>query len=238
MNIHTKTPLITTLEDYFKKELPNLKKNYTWPIPQIEGFNVCGYGYEENVALKQHLSNEWKKDPDKIKLSKIIVSKWGGVRNNSDTTFKEFIDEISSGNPKMPIKGVASYSKIFSIVDLDRYAIYDARVAACLNAVQWNNKTIGAMAFNYIPGRNNITGNAVNKKGFVFQDPFTRKILIKAGWTKIKRDETYSFYLSTLKECLKSLTEYKLYDLEMVLFANAENECSIAMQSITKPAVT
>jgi len=170
--------------------------------------------------------------PDEPDIAKVIVSKWGGVRRNKDTTFEGYVKEILKPIPSTPLGGIASYSKIFAIADMNKYAIYDARVAACLNAIQWNSDMKNGIAFNYIDGRNKVTGHKGEKKGFAHQNEFETKYLIEHGWKKVEKDETYTVYLELLKECLKHFKDYKLHDLEMVLFANAEKECKKAMDSL------
>ncbi len=227
--------LISTLAEYFEKELSDLGNNYQWKIPKIAGFkNVGERSYTANVELKKFFNRRWSaaNDEEKAALSKIIVSDWGGVKNNHRETLISYIKEIKGESPSTPLKGVASYSKIFAITNLDKYAIYDARVAVCLNAVQWNRKLVDGVAFNYIPGRNNITGHAGKKIGFAYEDGFKVKSLTNSGWKKLNKDETYQYYLSLLIECLKYFPRYRLYDLEMVLFANAEKECVRALQSV------
>lgn len=223
---------ITALIEYFKSELPKLEENYQWKIPSIEGFPLSGEkGYSPNVELKKYLNQQWLQadHEERIRLSKIIVADWGGVKTNRSETLEAYVDELGKSQPATLLKGVASYSKIYSITDMNKYAIYDARVAACLNAVQWNYQVNKGVAFNYISGRNNTTGHATKKIGFVHQEPFKVKNLIAGGWSRVKRDETYQVYLSLLQNCLKKLPEYSLHDLEMVLFANAETECIKAM---------
>ena len=100
------------------------------------------------------------------------------------------------------------------------------------NQIQWNAGLRKGVAFNYVPGRNNVTGNAKEKVGFAYQKEFKVKNLVGSGWERVRRDDTYIRYLSTLKECLTHFPEYKLYDLEMVLFSNAEIECIKAMNSL------
>lgn len=222
------------LVEYFKEELPKLENSYTWKIPNINGFRQSGEkGYLPNVELKLYFSREWSKssDEDKIKLAKIIVSDWGGVKGNHPETLAKYVSNINAGIPETPIKGVASYSKIYSITDMNEYAIYDARVACCLNAVQFNYGVKVGLAFNYISGRNNVTGHSGKKIGFVYQDEFKTENLISNGWGKIKLNDTYATYIKLLKECLKFFPTYGLHDLEMVLFANAEKECLKAMNT-------
>jgi hypothetical protein len=220
------------LIEYFNKELPRLEDSYQWKIPNIKGFKMSGEkGYLANVELKKHFNRAWNESDTegKIKLAQIIVSDWGGVKANRPETLLKYVLDINNGCTKTPIKGIASYSKIYSITDMEKYAIYDARVACCLNAVQFNYGVKNGLAFNYISGRNNITGHSGKRTGFVYQEEFKTKTLISAGWSKIERDNTYAVYLRLLKQCLEFLPTYGLHDLEMVLFANAEKECIKAM---------
>lgn len=219
---------------YFEVELPKLDMSYQWTIPKIEGFAHSGEkGYEPNVKLKKYFNHLWKKaardEDEQLRLAKVIVADWGGVKGNKTDTLKRYVEELNNGIPATPLKGVASYSKIFSIVDPNEYAIYDARVAACLNAVQWNAGVKRGMAFNYISGRNKVTGDATQKRGFAHQAPFKVKSLVANDWQRIKRDDTYQVYLDLLKRSLVYFTEYDMHDLEMVLFANAEKECEKAL---------
>ena len=220
--------------EYFKVELPRLEQNYQWKIPEIEGFHLSGQkGYLPNIELKKYFHQKWSRSDftERLNLAKQVVSDWGGVRGNHQSTLRSYVLELQKTIPDTPLKGVASYSKIFSITDMNKYAIYDARVAACLNAVQWNSGLKDGQAFNYISGRNNITGHSGKKSGFTYQKKFQIEGLVNLGWKRVKRDETYGIYLEVLKKSLQSLPGYRLCDLEMVLFANAEKECLAAMDS-------
>lgn len=226
---------ITSLCSFFEYEVPNLPATYTWKIPAINEFSEAGQsGYAPNIKLKEFLNQRWLSAvsaEEQLAIAKIIVSDWGGVRGNRPETLTHYVAAITQAIPETPLKGVASYSKIFSIVHPERFAIYDARVAACLNAVQLNAHISEGLAFNYVPGRNNIIGNSITKRGFT-QDPrFSRKELLKRGWSEIKKDHTYSVYLNLLNSCLKELKEFKLVELEMALFANAETQCAQAMKA-------
>ena len=213
---------IDALNTYFEKELPKLKEQEDyWRIPKIPGFNKsCEKSYLANVELKYYLRDKWHSAPsfEKMKWTNIIVSDWGGIRNNKLNTLQRYIKEIATPKPKTLIKGVASYSKLFSIVDLEKYAIYDARVAVSLNMIQFLYGANERWAFNYIPGRN-------KKIDFVCKECLKVETLSNKQWESISRDETYDKYLRTLKDCRSSFPQYQLYDLEMVLFSNAERLC-------------
>lgn len=230
-------PHIRVLNEYFEKELPKLKKTYKWKIPNIHGFSECGKeSYDANVNLKKFLNDKWLKssgDEERLNLASVIVKDWGGVRNNKQETLGGYVRELGRHKPDTPLKGVASYSKIFSVADLKRFAIYDARVAACLNAIQFNSGIRCGVAFNYIPGRNGVTGDATRRSGFVYQEDFKIKNLTaNSGWQKLAKNETYGSYLDTLNKCLESFRGYQLYDLEMTLFSNAESECKKALAKV------
>lgn len=227
---------VDALVAYFNEELPKLEHNYQWKIPNIDGFADSGEkGYAPNVKLKKHFQRRWQDaaqdKEEQFRLAKVVVADWGGVKANKPETLKKYVDELGNETPATPIRGVASYSKIFSIANMERYAIYDARVAVCLNAVQWNASVNQGIAFNYISGRNKVTGDATKKRGFVYQERFKVKSLVANGWKRLKRDDTYQVYLDLLKQCLAYLPQYSMHDLEMVLFANAEKECQLAMTS-------
>lgn len=227
--------VVSVLTDYFAKELPLLAVTYSWRIPELAGFHLSGRSdYASNVELKKFFHDQWHgaDEGQKTAVAKAVVADWGGVRSNRDSTLLQYVNLIKSGVPNTPIKGVASYSKILAVVDMQRYAIYDARVAACLNAVQWNKSIGSGVAFNYISGRNNVVGHAGKKIGFVHEDAFKVRALVHRGWKNIKRDDTYKVYLDVLHECLRSLPGAQLHDLEMILFANAEKECSKALSSL------
>lgn len=223
---------IDVFVDYFGRKLPTLARDYHWPIPNIEGFALAGEsGYGPNLELKRFLHRIWHSaaDVEKLTCAKVIVADWGGVRRNKDTTLQNYIAEIESANPATPFSGVASYSKIFSVAYPQKYAIYDARVSACLNAIQYQYDVDDGTAFNYCSGRNNIIGNASNKKGFVHMKPFQIATLVSRGWKRIKRNDTYQTYLALLRRCQREFGGHELHDLEMTLFANAEAECSKAI---------
>lgn len=225
-------PTVSTLCKFFCKEVPRLPLTYDWKIPEVEGFAQVGArGYQPNLDLKAYLNQQWASASSarRLQLAKIIVSDWGGIRGNRPETLERYVKTISKLALSSPLQGVASYSKILSIAQPDQFAIYDARVAGCLNAVQINAGIQQGVAFNYVPGRNNVVGNTASKLGFTQDARFSVRALVKSGWTTMQRDQTYAIYLKTLSLCLENLPNYTLASLEMALFANAEVECLEAM---------
>ena len=132
---------------FFAQHLPQLNRTYNWPVgaKAREGLSTFKWheksgNLEECIALKQHLTDAWSRADvaEKAKLAKWIVADWGGVRSNRPITLQGHLDQIE--NDSRPLKGVASYSKILSVVNCTQYAIYDARVAVSLNAVQLTSR--------------------------------------------------------------------------------------------------
>lgn len=229
---------VSALCKFFCREVPLLPLTYDWKIPAIDGFVAAGErGYEQNLDLKAYLCQQWASASSerRLQLAKVIVSDWGGVRGNRPETLERYVQAISTQAPSTPLKGVASYSKIFSIVRPDIFAIYDARVAGCLNAVQINAGIRRGVAFNYVPGRNNVVGNKATGLGFTQDARFSVGNLVKSGWSPISRDQTYAKYNKILSLCLKKLPSYSLVSLEMALFTNAQCECQKAMDSGNLP---
>lgn len=226
--------VISVLLQFFDRELPRLGISYNWKIPEIKGFSKSGEcGYEPNRELKIFLKRQWDgalTESTKIEVAETIVKDWGGVRNNSAETIKGYVSVVGNPSATMPLKGVASYSKIFAIVHPDEFAIYDARVAACLNAVQINAGLSAGLAFNYVPGRNNIVGNSLKRVGFTQERRFSVEKLLQRGWSGLELNKTYLKYMNVLKLCLICRPQYDLVQLEMSLFANAEIECKKAMK--------
>lgn len=223
---------------YFKKSLPKLASDYSWKIPpSLEEFGLKGEGYEPNKNLKFYFQKKWKmaSRSEKQEIAKIVVSDWGGVKANKSETLQHYVDHISTSDFDMPLKGVASYSKILAIVDPLKFAIYDARVAVSLIATQFLCENTPRVAFHYVPGRNKITGDNQGR-GFVHHPVFTRKALKDSGWNQIPSKDNYNQYIKTLlkvRDHLRSIDRFReteLYDLEMSLFANAEKLATEAME--------
>ncbi|WP_423186367.1 hypothetical protein ACO1PK_14770 [Alishewanella sp. d11] len=226
---------VSAILSFYEDVQSRLKQEYTWNIPVLEGFSsVPLSGYEANVELKKYLNKEWKSASieKKHELAKFVVAKWGGVRSNKIETLNKYVLQADLPQPQTPLKGVASYSKIFAIVAPENYAIYDARVAACLNATQFLGNVGQGLTFNYVSGRNNIIGHAIKKQGFVFHPSFKTKTLRALGWESIAANDTYQSYLTLLKKCSSALSEIPLYELEMCLFAFAEEQCNKALAKI------
>lgn len=224
--------VLSLLINYFEAEVPLLVESYNWRIPYIEGFErSLEKGLSANIALKHFLNKLWhNSEKTDLEVANIIIKDWGGVKGNKTKTLQRYIDRVNNHSFEMPFQGLASYTKLYSIVEPTRFAIYDARVAVTLNALQCNAGVKSGIAFNYLSGRNNVTGNSTNKQGFSQQPEYSISNLVSRGWQRVAKEETYQVYLNYLFACLEHNPKWKLYELEMVLFANAEKEAKTAMQ--------
>lgn len=204
----------------------SIKENYSWmakSLPKGIRLNVDATksNYQINVELKFELSRLWRESPARrLELVRYIVSTWGGIRGNSEDTLKRY-SLLHPPVASLPLKGVASYSKVLGMIDPDEYAIYDARVAVALNAVQLLARISKGYFFPYLPGRNNIVGNSVTKRGFSQDSRFKWGSALFDGWTVVENDKAYLRYLETLKVVSKS-EGIPIYTLEMTLFSDAE----------------
>lgn len=214
----------------------SIKENYSWMAKSLpKGIRLTDAAtksnYQINVELKFELSRLWRNSPARrLELVNYIVSTWGGIRGNSQDTLKRY-SLLQRRAESLPLKGVASYSKVLGMIDPDEYAIYDARVAVALNAVQLLARVPRGCFFPYLPGRNNIVGNSVTKRGFSQDSRFKWGSSLFNGWTLIEKDEAYLRYLEALKVVSRS-EGIPLYTLEMTLFSDAEE---LAMRCFNDP---
>jgi hypothetical protein len=224
---------------FFADHLPRLSDKYSWPLKKpkqplrvpTSGHELQGNGMDECITLKKHLTQEWANATEaatKKQLAQWIVSDWGGVRTNGPDTIDSYITSITSGDFSMPLQGVASYSKILSIVDCHQYAIYDARVVASLNALQLLMNAPSPLFFTYIPGRNKVIHG--NKKADGFVKTFPKSKLVKHGWTVVPADESYTTYMELLHSLKSDFPSHEIYHFEMTLFSMAPELCEQAIK--------
>ena len=224
------------MKEYFTGNLPfkdfglnAAKFDYSWNIPKTlfdeEPLNIPGSSFEANVKLKLLLNNKWHSEPDvRKKIVEWIISDWGGIRSNSKNTIHKYFLHSLENTPPTPLTGIASFSKVLAIKDPLKYAIYDARVAVSLNAIQMIYNVVNGAAYPYLPGRNNITGHWTSNppRGFSRNDATSIETLLSAPyeWKKIRNKDAYSTYINLLQSISKEL-DAPLYELEMALFSQA-----------------
>jgi len=199
---------------------------YRWKInPELlpPGIQLEGTeSYDRNLELKYKLSEALKTGDwnGRLELVDYYIRTWGGIKNNNPETLwfyahSDPIDLIARGT-----QGVASWSKALCIRNPDRYAIFDARVSAALNALQMIGKTEHPLLFPTLTSQN--TTIAASKA-------FLKNTADKYGWQKAGDKEFYLIYLDLLKSLSHELKE-SIQTIEMVLFSKAEELLRQAME--------
>lgn len=222
---------------FFTDHLSQLEATYRWPrnVPKNRPdapWQFKTNGAAECIALKHHLTTSWAgaNASERNRLGHWIVKDWGGVRANAEDRINDYIANIVAGNVPTSLQGVASYSKILSVVDCTRYAIYDARVAASLNAIQLLYAAPGSTRhyFPHVPSRNNTIRR--------FTEWFAGQAA-KVNWTPVPRATAYADYCQLLYNLKAHFSGYEIYHLEMTLFSQAPALCERAMADSVKTEV-
>ena len=221
---------------FFTDQLVKLDSYYKWPVRLKTKEALPGFPWNEwenqsgsarkCIALKKYLTQVWSvsDEVDKKKLARWIVADWGGVRSNRAATLEAHWRHIHSDIETMPLQGIASYSKILTLKDCTRYAIYDARVAACLNAIQLQMKPEKSIFFPYIPSQNQYFRQWPKSENFV--NVFSMRKLVRDGdWHELEKHETYTTYLNLLYALKESFPGTEIYHFEMTLFSLAIQLC-------------
>jgi hypothetical protein len=218
-------------------EIVTLGFEYNWPVSASAwsrlgtGFKPYGYAtpLECNQALKRHVAARWQhaEHHEKLRLAQWIVSDWGGIRGNAPNTIERHAQLADMQDPPTPIDGVASYSKVLAFTKPARFAIYDARVAACLNALQIACVPSDTrLYFTHLAGRN--TKIEAFKKRFRATHPRAD------GFRRAPRSEIYQHYLTLLAE-LSDLSGEPIEIFEMAFFSEAERICTPSLQPPEPP---
>lgn len=147
------------------------------------------------------------------------VSRWGGVRRNADATIQRYVLTMDADLAGGPLAGIASWSKVLAMRDPARYAIFDARVSAALNALQivWGDD---AILFPRLPNQNR-TIKAFN--GWLESEHHDTR--------RVQKGDVYPGYMALLREVGSRLGHAAPDQVEMVLFANAEVLAELAMRT-------
>lgn len=110
----------------------NAFRNGPYPI----SFNDDSSDEVFTERLKSDLGRRYRKAQDlleKEKIAQLFVNEWGGIRGHKDGTLRDYVSQTPDQLIDRGLAGIATWSKILTLIDPDRYAIYDARVAAALN---------------------------------------------------------------------------------------------------------
>ncbi|MDG0981015.1 MAG: hypothetical protein P8O79_14910 [Halieaceae bacterium] len=196
--------------------LDSLPNRFRWPKNAPES-------YLETISLKHRLKAQWAQGSriERVQIADEVIRDWGGIKGNRRSTIERYAD-LDTHSDEFVYKGVASYSKVLGIIDPLKFAILDARVVVSLNAIQLISDKESGVFFPYLSGRNKVTGDNANKRGFSQVDVFKKNSHLFRLWSKPKKNNVYKLYLDILRSEARKLNQ-PLYELEMALFADAEN---------------
>lgn len=217
--------LCTGLGRYLKQAGPDLDQAYKWEIPAVLDGIMFERGSDSlasaNARLKRSLSAAWHAQPERrYEIAQWYVATWGGVRSNREATLKDYIAQSADDLANWGAAGVATYSKILAIIDPDRFPIFDARVAAALNALQIIQGHGRPIFFPKLPSRN----STVQK----FQEWMDAQDHGDAH--RVYPSRLYQTYLKVLTEVGQAAGLSSVDEIEMVLFAKAEDLSREAME--------
>jgi hypothetical protein len=246
-------PMITPdLVAAIKMELskPPSGPPHNWPVGAVAWANL-GTDFDpnkyrddpakQNIELRYHLKTCWANADaqEKTRLATWIIKDWGGIGRNNQATIDGYVAMADTPAPTTPFTGVSSYSKVLSMRDPDKFAIYDARVAASLNAIQLILHLQGVSSVNFLAFP---TPSSRNKEVIRFCKMFPSKILTETyGFQRVPDDDAFSVFLKILGELQKQMNR-RILQIEMELFARCEDFCCAARSRVaaspTQPATT
>jgi hypothetical protein len=217
--------LARLLADFVDANAKLLDQTYDWEIPRP--WPDCSYerGTDSravaNMRFRRALSAAWQERPaDRANIERWYVATWGGIRTNREKTLVTYaasseVDLLARG-----IAGVASWSKILVIRRPERFAIYDARVGAALNALQIARGFEPPFLFPLIPSRNRMIRT--------YQ---AEEASMASAAARVPGKRAYRAYLDLISSVAEKLNLGMLDPVEMTLFANAEQ---LARQALSR----
>jgi hypothetical protein len=220
-----------------------LKRTYQWKVPESAAtlfdlsFEKFDSLYEANVHLKKAIKRKWDDAQDsRAAIVEWVIKDWGGISSNKPERLQEYVARLEAPLPPTPIHGIASFSKALAASSPENYAIYDARVAVALNAIQLKAAVTGGIIFPYLPGRNRVTGFQGKKSGFSSMPEYSVATLSSPPhtWQKLDSASAYQFYCKLLRGAKERLPGHELYDLEMALFSQAEELAKLVNSTLAE----
>lgn len=219
--------LLDALSNYLSEKFVKLPELYTWEFRlDKKKFPLVGYekrgsnAYERSRNLRTDLHGEiLKNSPFSKDLQIWYVQEWGGVRGNKLSTLEKYLQSDDAELIALNSKGIATWSKILSIREPSKYAIYDARVALALNSLQKKSNVKNAAMFPLLPTQNR---------------KFAQDAAIKIKQSGFFKDNVgndfYQQYLALLTNATKNLANIEIQDAEMILFSTSKDLCGVWTQ--------
>lgn len=183
-------------------------------IDEFNDFCENHQWYDANVKLRKLFAEYFSANEMDLPVAKWIVQAWGGINGNHEQRLSEYLKRYFSTNSEMeyPQQGIATYSKLLAFRHPDKFAIFDARVAASINAIliMTDGDRKPDRIFPLLPTQNGQVRNFNTQLQQMQIPPI---------------DDFYQAYLNLLKQAagvLDTENGLALLDVEMLLFGNAE----------------
>lgn len=193
----------------------DLPTSYNWKFslsnfPEPNFRLIGNNSYEQSKALRLYISSAIQSNfALKEEYQKWYVRYWGGVRGNKNSTLDRYVVLPEVALEQLGVNGVATWSKILSLRNPEKYAIYDARVALSINSLQKMEGIKSPIFFPQLPSRN---------KSFVV--PAQNIIKTSRFFENENLENFYSVYLRILRN-VADHGPWDIQDIEMVLFSQA-----------------
>ena len=205
------------LNCYLLENLNQIQSGYKWDFTTnkfpISYKKKSTNDYQNSLDLREFIHQKVKfKSEFSDEFQVWYVKEWGGVKSNKTLTFDDYLISSSEELINRGQKGVASWSKMLSVRDPSKYAIYDARVAVSLNTISLLFSEESNLFFPQLSSRNN--------KIIAAQQSIKKYIKLKN--LNIIND-FYNSYLYFLRKAVNDCErKFDIQTAEMILFANAE----------------
>lgn len=179
-----------------RRGLRGFKKRYSSPAgPHSYAARPGATDLEDQIAYRKQQNSLWKsavrlRDADaRIRLVKAQIEDWGGIRKNRKALIEQYALQSAPKLIQRGRFGISSWSKALAIRDPRQYAVYDARVAMSLNAMQAS--LMGSIQFLFpVPDTQNRTIKKAQRLLRNYIGPETRQL---------RGRELYSLYVDALK---------------------------------------
>lgn len=217
--------LAELLERFVDEERARLDDTYQWSIP--EPLPECAFDRDNdsharaNSRLKRALSAAWHNQPKhRGEIEQWFVVRWGRIRRNNAETMRRYASSTAEQLVEGGLSGIASWSKILVVRDPERYAIYDARVGAALNALQVVHRLEEPLLFPKVPSQNTV-----------IREYQRNEVTVSDNARSVPKGSAYTSYLALIGQVAKKLCV--LIDVpEMTLFANATRLANDALLNL------
>jgi hypothetical protein len=219
--------LIDVVTEYVRQKHAGGTTWYGWsfdpekvPSGVLDGGVQGSDWYARNADLKLRLRDSWLAGNAafRAQLERYYIVDWGGVRGNLPETLEAYHAASAGENIARGKTGIASWSKALCVRDPLRYAIFDARVAASLNALQIIHRSrIGEPVCFPVLASQNGTVKRANAQ--------LRSHFREHAWPRVRP----GFYTDYLEVCRFAASRIgtpgqplPIHAVEMALFAHTE----------------